>query len=229
MLKAILFDFNGVILDDEEYHYQSFQKVLNEEGISITREAYYQYCLGFNDMELFRWGLKEADKIRKAGGLEALVNRKSIHYEDLLNEEAPFFPGVCTFIRKIATKYPLGLASMALRREIEMTLQKGNISDLFSVIVSGEEVKQTKPHPEAYQEALRRLNMKLSKGHKQRILPSQCLVIEDSVAGIKAGKAAGMQTLALSQTTDAERLYEADKVLSSLDGISIDYLEGLFT
>ncbi len=228
MLKAILFDFNGVILDDEDYHYQSFKNVLQEENVSITRDAYYQDCLGFNDIELFRWGLKDSDKIQKAGGLEALVNRKSIYYEEFLNEETPFFPGVCPFIEKAAPKYLLGIASMALRREIEITLQKGRLSDLFSVIVSGEEVTQTKPHPEAYQEALRRLNMKLCKGNEQQISSAQCLVIEDSVAGIKAGKAAGMHVLALAQTTGAESLHEADKIIPSLENLSIEDLEGLF-
>ena len=228
MLRTILFDFNGVIIDDEDYHCQALKRVLSEEGVAITDEAYYRDCLGFNDAELFRWGLKDAERIQNAGGLPALIERKSNYYEALLHEQAPFFPGVLAFINALGQKYPLGVASMALRREIEMTLKKGNLSAMFSIIVSGEEVEKTKPHPEAYQKALTRMNLKLGKEAEERILPAECLVIEDSRAGVRAGKAAGMQVLALPHTTEEARLQEADWIVPSFEGLSVAYLEDLF-
>ncbi len=154
MLKAILFDFDGVILDSEEYHYEAFQRVFEEEGVSLTRESYYRNCLGFNDVECFRWGLKGTGKIDEAGGIEALTDRKAVYFEELLEKEMRFFPGVCEFIRAAGKKYPLAVTSMARRGEIEIALSRAGLSDLFRLIVSGEDVEKTKPDPEAVRKDL---------------------------------------------------------------------------
>lgn len=230
MLKAILFDFDGVILDSEEYHYEAFQRVFEEEGVSLTRESYYQNCLGFNDVECFRWGLKGTGKIDEAGGIEALTDRKAVYFEELLEKQMRFFPGVCEFIRAAGKKYPLAVTSMARRGEIEIALSRAGLSDLFRLIVSGEDVEKTKPDPEAYEKTLHMLNAHLSftKTEKE-IRPEQCLVIEDSSAGIQSAKAAGMNVLALAQTEEPDRLKTAaDQVLLSLDGVSLEEVEALF-
>jgi beta-phosphoglucomutase len=229
MLKAILFDFDGVILDSEEYHYEAFQRVFEEEGFSLTRESYYQNCLGFNDVECFRWGLKGAGKIDEAGGIEALTDRKAVYFEELLRNQMRFFPGVCEFIRAAAEKYPLAVTSMARRGEIEFALRKADLADLFCLILSGEDVERTKPDPEPYEKTLRLLNAHLSLTNTEReIRPGQCLVIEDSSAGIQSAKAAGMNVLALAQTEEPDGLKTADRVLPSLDGVSLDHVEAFF-
>ena len=230
MLKAILFDFDGVILDSEEYHYEAFQRVFEEEGVSLTRESYYQNCLGFNDVECFRWGLKGTGKIDEAGGIEALTDRKAVYFEELLEKEMRFFPGVCEFIRAAGKKYPLAVTSMARRGEIEIALSRAGLSDLFRLIVSGEDVEKTKPDPEAYEKTLHMLNAHLSFTEtEQEIRPEQCLVIEDSSAGIQSAKAAGMNVLALAQTEEPDRLKAAaDQVLLSLEGVSLEEVEALF-
>jgi beta-phosphoglucomutase len=230
MLKAILFDFDGVILDSEEYHYEAFQRVFEEEGVSLTRESYYRNCLGFNDVECFRWGLKGTRKIDEAGGIGALTDRKAVYFEELLEKEMRFFPGVCEFIRAAGKKYPLAVTSMARRGEIEVALSRAGLSDLFHLIVSGEDVEKTKPDPEAYEKTLNLLNAHLSlTGTEREIRPEQCLVIEDSSAGIQSAKAAGMNVLALAQTEEPDRLKEtADQVLLSLEGVSLEEVEALF-
>ena len=230
MLKAILFDFDGVILDSEEYHYEAFQRVFEEEGVSLTRESYYQNCLGFNDVECFRWGLKGTGKIDEAGGIEALTDRKAVYFEELLEKEMRFFPGVCEFIRAAGKKYPLAVTSMARRGEIEVALGRAGLSDLFRLIVSGEDVEKTKPDPEAYEKTLHLLNAHLSLTKTAReIQPEQCLVVEDSSAGIRSAKAAGMNVLALAQTEEPDRLKaSADRVLLSLEGVSLEEVEALF-
>lgn len=230
MLKAILFDFDGVILDSEEYHYEAFQRVFEEEGVSLTRESYYQNCLGFNDVECFRWGLKGTGKIDEAGGIEVLTDRKAVYFEELLEKQMRFFPGVCEFIRAAGEKYPLAVTSMARRGEIEVALSKAGLSDLFRLIVSGEDVEKTKPDPEAYEKTLRLLNAHLSFTETEReIRPEQCLVIEDSSAGIQSARAAGMNVLALAQTEEPARLQKAaDRVLPSLEGVSLEDVEALF-
>ena len=228
MLRAILFDFDGVILDSEDLHYEAFRRVFEEEGFSITREVYYRSCLGFNDVECIRWGLGETEKLDGPGALKELTRRKSVYYDRLLENQMRFFPGVSDFIRAAAKQYPLAVASMALRREIEFTLKKASLSDLFCVIVSGEDVEKTKPDPEAYQKALSRLNAHLSLEPARSIRASECLVIEDSAAGIGSAKAAGMRVLGLAHTEDAARLKEADRVLPSLEGVSLEDVEPLF-
>ena len=225
MLRAILFDFNGVILDDEEYHYLSLKRVLEEEGVSISREAYYRDCLGFGDTECFEWGLEGSEKIL-AGGLSELIRRKSAYYEALLEHEARFFPGVCELIRETAPAYPLGVASMALRQEIDLALLKAGLADLMTVIVSGEDVARPKPAPEIYELALAQMNLTLSRGNgRAKITPPDCLVIEDSVPGIRSARAAGMRVLGVAHTVKQTELQEADWVVPSLSGLSRKDLE----
>ena len=230
MLKAILFDFDGVILDSEEYHFEAFRRVFEEEGVSLSRETYYQNCLGFNDVECFRWGLKGTPKMDEAGGIKELTDRKAVYFEELLENQMRFFPGVCEFIRSAGEKYPLAVTSMARRGEIEMALRSADLADLFRLIVSGEDVEKTKPDPEAYEKTLRMLNAHLSFTEtKREIRPEQCLVVEDSSAGIQSAKAAGMNVLALAQTEDPDRLKAAaDQVLLSLEGVSLEEVEALF-
>jgi len=228
MLRAIFFDFNGVILDDEEYHYISLQKVLQEEGVTITREDYYRDCLGFGDVECFEWGLKSPESIHEAGGMEELVRRKSVYYEHLLQNEARFFPGVCKLIREAASGYPLGVASMALRQEIDLALEKAGLTHLLPVIVSGEDVSRPKPAPDVYEMALVQMHLSLSRGHgHNNIVPKECLVIEDSVPGIRSARSAGMRVLGVAHTVEQSELNEADWVVPSLEGLSVEVLEAL--
>jgi beta-phosphoglucomutase-like phosphatase (HAD superfamily) len=119
---------------------------------------------------------------------------------------------------------------MAQRGEIELALRKADLADLFHLIVSGEDVERTKPDPEAYEKTLHLLNVHLSLTKTDReIRPEQCLVIEDSSAGVTSAKAAGMNVLALAQTEEPDRLQaSADHVLLSLEGVSLEEVEALF-
>jgi beta-phosphoglucomutase len=229
MLKAILFDFDGVILDSEEVHFEAFQRVFEEEGFTLTRASYYENCLGFNDVECFRWGLNGSAKVDEPGGIEELTGRKAVYFEERLSNQMRFFPGVCEFIRAAGAKYPLAVTSMARRGEIEMALHEADLADLFRLIVSGEDVEKTKPDPQPYEKTLQLLNAHLSLTETGReIQPDECLVIEDSSAGIQSGKAAGMSVLALAQTEEPDRLKAADRVLASLEGVSLADVEALF-
>ncbi len=229
MFKAILFDFDGVILDSEGSHFEAFQRVFGEEGISLTREEYDANCLGFNDLECLRWGLRKAGKIEEPERIREMNDRKAVYFEERVNREMRFFPGVCAFIRAAGERHPLAVTSMARRKEIEGALAKAGLTDLFRLIVSGEEVARTKPDPEPYEKTLRILNALLSlTGTGREIRSRQCLVVEDSAAGIQSAKAAGMHVLALAQTEEPDRLEAADHVLPSLDGVSLEDVEALF-
>ena len=112
---------------------------------------------------------------------------------------------------------------------VDLALEKAGLTDHFSVIVSAEDVTRTKPDPEVYQKALQRLNEHPTlKTEKTGVLPSECLVIEDSAPGIQAAKAAGMPVLGLTHTVESSHLSGADRILPSLAGVSLQEVESMF-
>ncbi|HKE05243.1 MAG TPA: HAD family phosphatase [Blastocatellia bacterium] len=214
-LRVVIFDFNGVIVDDEPIHLELFRAVLAEEGIALSDEDYHEKYLGYDDRGCFAAALAGAGRDREANDsafITDLVGRKAALYRAAINERYLFFPGVVELVRRLAYKYPLAIASGALRDEIEMVLERGDIRDCFQVIIAAEDVGACKPDPEAYVKALAALNA----GERPAIQPGECLVIEDSIAGVEAAKRAGMRCLAVTNSYAAEELKEADWVAGSL-------------
>ena len=214
-LKAIIFDFNGVIVDDEPLHLELFRKVLLEEMIFLTDEDYFEKYLGLDDRGCFTAALCDNSRTPDAADdafIHELIERKAEYYRQAIQERMLLFPGVVELVRRSAESYPLAIASGALRSEIEFVLERGAIQDCFHLIVAAEDVSECKPDPEGYIKALELLNAKL----ETEILPAECLVIEDSLAGIEAAKAAGMKCLAVTNSYKAEVLTNADKIVTSL-------------
>ena len=205
-VRALLFDFNGVIVDDEPIHFEASQRILNEFGIRISRQEYDAEFLGLNDRECLDLALTRY--FRKAfsqSELEEIVQRKSRYYSDLVGDNPPFVPGSIEFIKEASGRFRLAIVSGALRKDIEHTLSVANLSSLFPVIISADDVKSSKPDPEGFNLAIARLDSTLT--------PSECVVIEDSARGIRAAKRAGTRCLALTTTLDRSALIEADWTL----------------
>jgi beta-phosphoglucomutase len=226
MIKAIIFDFNGVILDDEPLHFQSMRDAVAEVGIRITREEYWEKYLPLDDMRCL-----EAISLHHQAQLAiemraAILKRKSVFYHNLLSDKFPLFPGAVEIVRSTSQKYPLALASGARRDEIEATLRAANLLDCFRVIVAAEDFTLGKPHPESFLLALRRLNAALD-GTMPKIFPGECLVIEDSVGGIEGARAAGMMCLAVANSYPHAELQHANRVVSSLEEVCLDSLQKL--
>jgi beta-phosphoglucomutase len=216
-LKAIIFDFNGVIVDDEPLHLELFRKVLQEEGIFLTDEDYHEKYLGFDDRGCFTAVLCDNARTPDAADdlfIQELIERKAEYYRQAIQERMLLFPGVVDLVRRSAEVYPLAIASGALRGEIEFVLERGEIRNCFQVIVAAEDVSECKPDPEGYLKALELLN----QTRKTEILPHECLVIEDSIAGIEAAKAAGMRCVAVTNSYRADELKAADAIVTSLVG-----------
>ncbi|MFN7947209.1 MAG: HAD family phosphatase [Blastocatellia bacterium] len=214
-LKAIIFDFNGVIVDDEPLHLELFRRVLEEEGLSLSDEDYHEKYLGYDDRGAFTAALADQGREARAADqtyIESLIERKARYYLDAINERMLLFPGVVELARRMAEKFPLAIASGALRHEIELVLKRGELRDCFRVIVASEDVSACKPDPEGYVKALALLNETMQRS----IEPAQCLVIEDSVAGIEAARRAGMRCLAVTNSYTAAELTAADAVVTSL-------------
>lgn len=214
-LKAIIFDFNGVIVDDEPLHLELFRRVLEEEGLSLSNEEYHEKYLGYDDRGAFTAALIDQGRATHAADqayIASLIERKARYYLDAINKRMLLFPGVVELVRRMAEKFPLAIASGALRHEIELVLKRGELRDCFRVIVASEDVSACKPDPEGCVKALALLN----EATQRSIEPAECLVIEDSVAGIEAARRAGMRCLAVTNSYTAAELSAADAVVTSL-------------
>ena len=218
MIKGILFDFNGVIIDDEPLQMKAYQEILGKEGVVVTEEYYYS-CLGMDDKtfvsEAYRRDGKEPDTNKV---LEATL-AKSAKWRELIADELPLFPGVVDFIKKMANDFALGIVSMSTREDIGLVLEQANLGEYFSIIVSAEDVSNCKPHPECYLKGFNALDSYRIKQQHLPMVHGECLVIEDSPPGIQSAKAAGLQALGVTNTVsaDALRAAGADAIAKNLD------------
>jgi HAD superfamily hydrolase (TIGR01509 family) len=178
MLRAVIFDFNGIIVDDEPIHFKLFQRVLGEEGIALTEEDYYARYLGFDDRGAFMAGFRENSRPLSVEKLHELIERKADYYQEAIRNHVTVFPGVKSLVVDLARTLPLAVASGALRHEIETILKALGLLDHFRAIIAAEDVTQGKPEPEIYLKALAALNARGGQG--KRIEAADCVVIEDS-------------------------------------------------
>lgn len=225
MLRAVIFDFNGILVDDEPIHLELFQKVLKEEGIAVTEADYYARYLGMDDKGCFKAAFQEHGRSLNERGLAELIQRKARYYRESVKTNIRVFPGVNEFVRLAASRYSLAIASGALRSEIEMIIERIGLRKYFQVIVSSEDISEGKPNPEVFVKALSGLNQ--DRSDAQRVRPSQCLVIEDSKEGILGAHRAGIKCLAVTNSHPAEELAEADAVVRSLEEMDLAFLEKL--
>lgn len=213
-------------MDDEPVHLELFQKVLKEEGISISEKDYYARYLGMDDRGCFKAAYQAHGRTIDESSLADLVRRKAGYYRERIKKRMIVFPGVKTLIPDLSSRYPLAIASGALKNEIEMVLQSNGLKQYFQAIVSTEDIIEGKPNPEVFLKALSLLNRQ--NAGKPPILPSECLVVEDSKEGIVGARRAGIKCLAVANSHPAKELTEADAVVESLEAVTISFLESLF-
>ncbi|HEV2846274.1 MAG TPA: HAD family phosphatase [Thermoanaerobaculia bacterium] len=230
MLRAVLFDFNGVLVDDEPVHLETFQKVLAEEGISLSGEEYYARYLGLDDRACFAAVLTAAGEPATVPRLMRLIARKSSYYQERIRRSGyPFFPGAADLVAALAARGTmLGVVSGALREEVEGALRQASLLNLFKVLITAEDVTGSKPDPQGYQRALEALNS-VPPLPERLLHPHEVLAIEDSPAGIAAAAEVGLATLAIAHSRPAERLKMADAVEERLQGLTPERLERLFS
>ena len=227
MLKAIIFDFDGIIADAEPVHLKAFQMVLSEEGINLSYKDYYEKYLALDDKTCLTMVLRDRGMNYDKAFIDALMLRKSRYYDRFIRENIIIFPGVVDFIKNAYGKYTLAIGSGALRHEIDFILECAEIRKEFEIIVSADEVENCKPHPEVFVKVLERIN-KNNSTRSTIVHPYECLVIEDSIAGIKAAHHAGMKCLAVTNSYSSEKLSEADMIVKSLEEVKIEDIKKLF-
>lgn len=212
-MRAVIFDFDGVIADTEPLHFEGLRRTLADIGITLTETDYYANYLGFDDHGCILEALRVNQRSATGPLVQDLMHKKAAAYLASINDHLVIFPGVREFVEEAAAAYPLAIASGALRPEIELILEQAGIRKAFRHITSAEDVTRGKPDPQPFLYALAGLNHHSSTS---TMSPESCLVIEDSLPGIRAAKSAGMKVLAVANTHTVQDLREAHAVSHSL-------------
>lgn len=220
-LRAIIFDFDGVIADTEPLHYEGLRRTLADIGITLTEADYYANYLGFDDRGCILEALRVNRRQPTGPLVQDLMRKKAAAYLASIKEHLVIFTGVKAFVEEAAAAYPIAIASGALRPEIELILEQAGIRKAFRHITSAEDVAKGKPDPQPFLHALAGLNQ-LSP--LSPVPPSSCLVIEDSLPGIRGAKSAGMKVLAVANTHTVQDLHEAHAISHSLSETRISDL-----
>jgi beta-phosphoglucomutase len=228
MIRAIFFDFNGVIIDDETIQMKAYQEVLSGHEIALTEELYFG-ALGMDDRTFVRSMFEHANTPLSDPLLEEVLGAKTDLHRQMI-EELPLFPGVLTFLKSASREFQLGLVSMANLTEVSYVFQRANLTPLFSVIVTAEDASVCKPAPDCYLTGLLKLNEFRQHERQLPLLASECLAIEDSPPGIQSARAAGMRTLGVTNTVSeaALRAAGADVVTKSLADWNVDAVKLVF-
>jgi beta-phosphoglucomutase len=208
MIKAILMDFNGVIIDDELLQMKGYQTALKSEGIDLTEDDYFS-CLGMDDKAFTKAAFERAGKDYSETKLAEVIKAKTANWFEFVENEIPLFEGAVNFIRKMEKDFALGIVSMARREEIDFVLEKTGLRSSFITIVSAEDVAKHKPDPECYLTGFNLIDAERMRRGRNPMVHKDCLVIEDSPPGIVAGNLAGLMTLGIPNTVSIERLREA--------------------
>ena len=224
MLKAIIFDFDGVIADTEPLHLKAFQLTLLEEGLELTGEEYAANYLAYDDKTFFKELFKDRNFDHNESTISEFINRKSKHFNNVLKGNILILEGVPDFISQLSNLYPLAIGSGALRAEIIEILEYVGLRHHFDIIVSADDVENCKPDPEVYSKVLGHLN---DSGSVQ-ISAHECLVIEDSLSGIEAAHSAGMKCLAITNSYSTEDLSKAELITDSLKSVTLAQIEDMF-
>jgi beta-phosphoglucomutase len=215
VIGAMVFDFNGVIVDDETPHLLCFQQALAEAGLTLTAHDYYGAYLGMDERTCTRLLLEQRDGMCEEARILRITDRKAdLFRAHTAHHKPPLFAGAADFVLAAKGRYRLAIASGGRRAQIEDALAGSAIEQAFEVMVTAEDCPIGKPDPAIYLLACDLLNA--NRGSAERITPSQCLVIEDSLAGIRSARAAGMRVLAVSTTYPLEMLNEAELVVRGL-------------
>ena len=200
MLKAVLFDFNGVIINDEPIHQELINEILIGENLLPLGSEFAELCLGRSDRVCLRNVLTRRGRQVTEEYLTKLINKKASLYRERLEklEKLPIYEEIYSFLERVkARDLQIGLVTGAIRSEVESILQQAALGDYFSVIVTGDEISTSKPQPDGYLLAVERFNR---WNFNLQLQPQECLVIEDTFVGCEAAKRAGMQVVGIAHT-----------------------------
>ena len=208
MIKALLMDFNGVIINDEPIQHAAYREIFKAEGIDVTDEDYYSR-LGMDDRTFVSSVLEANGKEASVEKVGEMTRAKTEAWRAVIDETMPIFEGVEDFVKRMSTELTLGIVSMARREEIDYVLEKTGMAPCFSIVLSADDVTECKPDPECYRSGFAAIDeFRTSNGHLPMV-HEDCVVIEDSPPGVRSGRAAGLNVLGVTNTVNAEELRAA--------------------
>jgi len=222
MIRAVIFDFNGILADDDPIHMQALLRVVEEEGLTFSEDEYMEHYLPLNDQDCFRRLWDTNRRPLSANELKALIRRKSDYYFSAINQRNVMFEGAASAVKAAAGRGPVAIASGASIGEIRHILSAAGLIGCFTTIVAAEDVKHGKPDPEPFRLAFDRLK----RSHPD-LSQADCLAVEDSLGGIRSAQAAGLSCLGIAHSYPRGRLAEAGPQWT-IDSIS-DFEEWLKT
>jgi len=212
MISAVIFDFDGIIVDSEKLHWAAFDRVARPLGKIISWPEYVDAFIGFDDRDAFRHAFPGLEK----NELAELMKKKAAAFQDLLESDgAAALPGSVDLINRLSGNIPLAICSGALRQDILPVLKKLGIEKAFDTIVTADDTHISKPDPAPYKLAAKTLGV------------ISGLAIEDTPAGISSAKGAGLKVLAVTNSYASEFLTQADAVVASLEGLTLEKLNAL--
>ncbi len=212
-VRAVIWDMDGVIIDSAEEHRQAWQRLAHEEGVRFS-DADFWSTFGKRDDDIITlvWGVQSPER------LQALADRKEAYFRALIRETAAPLPGSIELLRGLhEAGFAQALASSAPVENIRLISEVLGLGHYLTALVSGETVAHGKPAPDIFLKAAGELG----------IVPSQCLVIEDAVAGVKAAHAAGMRCIAVAGDRDLPGLREAELMVKSLTEVDVERVRSL--
>lgn len=225
-LKAVWFDFNGTIVNDERLHQELIEELLVAENLRPDASEYRAVCLGRSDRACLRSLLERRGRVTSDTYLDGLLARKSEAYRARLAEmpKLPIYPGLEDAIYRMrVANLALGVVTGAQRAEVELVLDRAGLRSPFEVVVAAEDVAAGKPEPDGYLLAVERLK---ALRPELALRPENCLAIEDTYAGIEAARRAGMQVVGVANTHPFHTIQRrADWAVDYLHELELDRVQ----
>jgi beta-phosphoglucomutase len=224
-LRAIVFDFDGVIANSEPLHLRAFRDVLAKAGVAMTEADYYARYLGFDDVGVFTRLNVELGRGWSERDIADFVADKALRLADLERDVSVLFPGAADAIRRAASALPIAIASGALGPEIRRTLDRDGLTRHFAAIVSAEDTPLSKPAPDPYALAVALLRKHIGGAPLQ---PSECVAIEDSRWGLESARLAGLRTIGVTTAYERSELAPlSDLIIGSIAELNLEDLHRL--
>jgi HAD superfamily hydrolase (TIGR01509 family) len=227
LLRAVIFDFDGIIVDSEPLIFNLTQEMAALEGWAVSEEEYYRDYLAMDDRGIVEHLYNSHGHPVDVARRDELVAWKGQRYQEIIREGLPPIAGAAEFISELTPRYPLAIASGSLRVEIHHLLTKMGLREKFSVLATADDCQRSKPDPEVYLTALSRLR-RLPRFGDEPLQSEECLAIEDAPLGVVAAQAAGFKCLALAHSRPLQELQHADLVASEFADIEMRDILALF-
>ncbi|MCX7644521.1 MAG: HAD family phosphatase [Rhodobacteraceae bacterium] len=200
-IEAVVFDMDGVLIDAKEWHYEALNRALGYFGYTISRADHLTTYDGLPTRRKLEMLSEERGLPR---GLHGFLSELKQQYtvDQVYLKCRPMFVHEYTLSNLKARGYKLGLGSNSIRSTVELMMRKSNLIGYLDTMVSNEDVKRPKPHPDIYLKAAEQLG----------VAPERCLVVEDNQNGIRAAEAAGCHLLVVNSVLDVQ----LDRVLQAI-------------